>query len=95
MGAGGNTAAHTQGGRGAPASSPPRRRRLCSWLQLLLSLGWESSQCAHRPWEVSHRLCMGSPFSPPPRASLEFFALKKQNLEKVHEGVAMGYFKNA
>ena len=38
---------------------------------------------------------MGSPFSPPPRASLEFFALKKQNLEKVHEGVAMGYFKNA
>ena len=30
-----------------------------------------------------------------PRASLEFFALKQQNLQKVHEGVAMGSFKNA
>ena len=93
---GGNTASRTQGGRDVPhLLLSPWRQRLCCWLQLLLTLGWESSQCAHWPWEVSYRLCMGSPFSLPPRASLEFFALKQQNLEKAHEGVAMGCFKNA
>lgn len=85
--AGGNTATPTQGGREVPCLLlSPWRRRLCSWLQLLLSLGRESSKCADWAWEVSYRLCMGSQFSLPPRASLELFALKQQNLEKEHEG---------
>lgn len=84
----------TQGGRDVPCLLSPLEATSLLLAPAPAVSGLGEVQCADWAWEVSYRLCMGSQFSLPPRASLELFALKQQNLEKEHEGVAMGCFKN-
>lgn len=72
----------------------PLERRLCSWLQLLLSLGWERSSVHDVGLGSQLQAVHGILILSAPSGLTGTLSLKQQNLEKEHEGVAMGCFKN-